>query len=85
MICAIKLRLLTLLAAAMLLAGCQTVSNTYDSWFGSVPKQKPAELVQFQSQATLRIVWQASAGAAGRGAFYPAVVGNTVYVTGASG
>jgi len=77
-----KLRLLAVMAAVMLLAGCQTVSG----WFGSsVPKQKPAELVEFKAQATLRIVWQANVGAAGRGAFYPAVVGNTVYATGASG
>ena len=73
------------LTAATLLTGCQTVSSTYTSWFGSAPKQKPAELVQFKEQATLRIVWQAGVGAAGRGAFYPAVVGNTVYATGASG
>lgn len=80
-----KLRLLTAIMAAMLLAGCQTVSSTYDRWFGSTPKQKPAELVQFKAQATLRIVWQANVGAAGRGAFYPAVVGNTVYAAGAAG
>lgn len=78
-------RLFTLMTAAMLLAGCQTVSNTYKGWFGAAPRQKPAELVQFKEQATLRMVWQANVGAAGRGAFYPAVVGNTVYVTGASG
>jgi outer membrane protein assembly factor BamB len=80
-----KLRLFTVLVVATLLAGCQTVSNTYDSWFGSAPKQKPAELVQFKAQATPRIVWQANVGSAGRSAFYPAVVGNIVYAAGASG
>lgn len=73
------------MAAALLCSGCQTVSSTYNSWFGSAPKQKPAELVEFKPQATLRVVWQGSVGAAGRSAFYPAVVGNTVYATGASG
>lgn len=80
-----KLRLCAVTAAVMLFAGCETVSNTYDSWFGSTPKQKPADLVEFKAQATLRILWQANVGTAGRAAFYPAVVGNTVYVTGASG
>lgn len=80
-----KRLLITLLAATTLLAGCKTVSDTYDGWFGSAPKQKPAELVQFQSQASLRIVWQANVGAAGRGGFYPSAVGNTVYAAGASG
>ncbi len=80
-----KRLLLTLLAVTTLLAGCKTVSDTYDGWFGSAPKQKPAELVQFQSQASLRIVWQANVGAAGRGGFYPSAVGNTVYAAGASG
>lgn len=85
MIHTVKLRLFAAMAAAMLFSGCQTVSSTYNSWFGSAPKQKPAELVEFKQQATLRIVWQGSVGAAGRSAFYPAVVGNTVYATGASG
>lgn len=77
-----KLRLLAVVAAVTLISGCKTVGG----WFGSsAPKQKPAELVQFKEQAKLAIVWRGSVGAAGRGAFYPAVVGNTVYATGASG
>ncbi len=80
-----KLRLLALMAVMTLFTACQTVSSTYDRWFGSVPRQKPAELVEFKVQATLRIVWQANVGAADRNAFYPAVVGNTVYASGASG
>jgi outer membrane protein assembly factor BamB len=77
-----RLRLFAVMAAATLISGCETVGG----WFGSsAPKQKPAELVQFKAQATTRIVWQAGIGASGRGTFYPAVVGNTVYVAGASG
>ncbi|MGP1609837.1 MAG: outer membrane protein assembly factor BamB, partial [Burkholderiales bacterium] len=77
-----KLRLFTVMAVVTLISGCETVGG----WFGSsAPKQKPAELVEFKAQATLRILWQGNVGTAGRGAFYPAVVGNTVYAAGASG
>ncbi len=79
------LRLLPAVLAAVLLSGCQTVSDIYDGWFGTAPKQKAAELVQFQARATARIVWQGSVGGAERSAFYPAVSGNTVYAAGASG
>ncbi len=75
----------SVLLLAALLPGCKTVSDTYDGWFGAAPKQKPAELVQFSPQATLRILWQSNVGEAGRGAFYPAVNGNVVYAAGASG
>lgn len=74
-----------LLPAAFLLQGCQTVGNLYQGWFGSAPKQKAAELVQFQPRATLRVVWQGSTGAAQRSVFYPAVGGNAVYAASASG
>lgn len=78
-------RLLPAVLAAALLSGCQTVSDIYDGWFGTAPKQKAAELVQFQARATARIVWQGSVGGAERSAFYPAVSGNTVYAASASG
>jgi len=78
-------RLLLLPLAVLLLQGCQTVSNTYDGWFGSGSKQKAAELVQFQPRATTRIVWQGNVGSSQRSAFYPALSGNTVYAAGASG
>lgn len=76
---------LLLLPAAFLLQGCQTVGDLYQGWFGSAPKQKAAELVQFQPRATLRVVWQGSIGAAQRNVFYPAVGGNAVYAASASG
>ncbi len=78
-------RLLPLLAGLLLLQGCQTVSDAYDSWFGSSPKQKIAPLENFQPSATARIVWQGNVGNAGRGAFYPALSGNVVYAGGAAG
>lgn len=78
-------RLLPAVLAAALLSGCQTVSDMYDGWFGTAPKQKAAELVQFQARATARILWQGSVGSAEHSAFYPAVSGNTVYAAGASG
>ncbi|MEK6594222.1 MAG: outer membrane protein assembly factor BamB [Pseudomonadota bacterium] len=72
--------------AMVALGGCQTVSSTYDRWFGSSrPAQKPAELVTIQPTATPRILWQGNAGAAGNGVFFPAVLGNIVYAAGASG
>lgn len=79
------MRRLLPLAAILLLQGCQTISDTYNGWFGAAPKQKAAELVAFEPRATTRIVWQGSVGNAQRNAFYPAVSGNTVYAAGASG
>lgn len=72
-------------AALLTLAGCQAVSGVYDSWFGTTPKKRAAELVQFQASATARVLWQANVGSAERGAFYPAVSGNAVYAAGANG
>lgn len=80
-----RLHLSALLVLALLLSGCQTVSNIYGGWFSAAPKQKAAALTQFQAKATTRVVWQGSVGSAERSAFYPAVAGNTVYVAGASG
>ena len=74
-----------LLAVFFLLSGCQTASNVYNGWFGSAPKKKAAELTQFQQRAAARIVWQGNVGPAERSAFYPAVAGNAVFATGASG
>lgn len=78
-------RVLLALVTVLLLQGCQTVSNVYDGWFASAPKQKAAELVNFQPRATARIVWQGNVGNAQRSAFYPALSGNAVYAGSASG
>lgn len=69
-----------------LLAGCQTVSDTYDRWFGT-PRvvQKPAALVQIQPTASLRILWQGSVGGAEKNVFFPVVSGGAVFATGING
>ncbi|HEV7391211.1 MAG TPA: outer membrane protein assembly factor BamB, partial [Burkholderiales bacterium] len=75
------------LAAVMLavLAGCSSVGNVYDRWFGSRPAAKPAPLVALTPTAQPRIAWQANVGAAERNIFFPGVTGNVVYAAGASG
>jgi outer membrane protein assembly factor BamB len=66
------------------LAGCETVSKTYNQVFGSTAP-KPAELVPIKVTATPRILWQANVGASEKSVFFPVVLGNIVYATGASG
>lgn len=73
-------------ALVILLTGCQTVSDTYNQWFGT-PRivQKPAELTTIQPTATLRILWRGGVGRAEKSVFFPAVSGNVVYATGTNG
>lgn len=70
---------------AVMLAGCTTVGNVYDRWFGAAPRAKPAALVALKPIAEPRILWRAEVGAAERTVFFPAVTGNVVYAAGASG
>src|SRR5688500_3238388 len=70
---------------AVAFAGCTTVGNVYDRWFGSAPRAKPAPLVALKPIAQPRIVWRAELGPAERTVFFPAVTGNVVYAAGASG
>src|SRR5687768_5105938 len=67
------------------LAGCTTVTDTYDRWFGSSPGPKPAPLVAFKPITQPKIVWRGEVGAAERTVFFPAVTGNVVYGAGAAG
>lgn len=67
------------------LAGCSTVGNVYERWFGSTPTGKPAPLVAIQPTAQPRIAWQGNVGPAERSVFFPAVSGNIVYAAGAAG
>jgi outer membrane protein assembly factor BamB len=67
------------------LVACSTVTDTYDRWFGSAPKTKPAPLVTFQPSVQPRIVWRGEAGPAERAMFFPAMTGRTVYAAGAAG
>ena len=74
------------LLALVTQAGCTTVKDTYDRWFGaSVPAAKPAELVQIRPVVTPKIAWQSTVGAAEKTVFFPSVSGNTVWATGAAG
>ena len=67
------------------LAGCQTVGETYDRWFGSRPTKKPAELVPIRPVATAKILWRGNVGDAGKNVFFPTVSGNVVYAASARG
>src|SRR5262245_16391780 len=73
-------------ALALAIAGCKTVSDSYDRMFSSgKPAVPPAELVSIKPTATPRIVWQGSAGAGEKTVFYPAASGNVVYAANAAG
>jgi len=78
-------RMLVAAALALACAGCQTVGDYYDRFFGSAPAEKPTELQPFKPSAEARVAWQASAGAAERFAFAPVVSGASVYAAGAGG
>jgi outer membrane protein assembly factor BamB len=66
-------------------AGCSTVGNMYDRWFGSAPASKPAPLTPIKQTVQARVVWRAAVGPAERSVFFPALSGNTVYAAGAAG
>ena len=68
------MRSIVLSVGLALLAGC-----------GSDPVHKPAELTEFNTTATLKILWQGSVGSADRDIFFPGAFGNVVYAAGATG
>jgi outer membrane protein assembly factor BamB len=72
-------------ALAAAAAGCTTLSDTYDRWFGSRPTVKPAPLVAIQATAQPRIAWRGDVGPAGKSVFFPAVTGRVVYAASAAG
>jgi outer membrane protein assembly factor BamB len=69
----------------VLAAGCTSVGNVYDRWFGSAPAVKPAPLPPLQGPTPAKIAWQGDVGPAERAMFFPAVSGNAVYAAGAAG
>jgi outer membrane protein assembly factor BamB len=75
------LSILVVLAAA----GCATVGDVYDRWFGSRPAVKPAPLPPLQGTTPAKIAWQAEVGPAERNMFFPAVSGTVVYAAGTAG
>ena len=76
---AMNVRLLPLLAAALLAGGCSSL-NPFSS---SAPK--PAALQDFTPSAELAVSWRASVGSAGEYRFQPAVWGDSVYAAGHRG
>ena len=73
-------------AAALMLAGCQTIGGYYDSWFGSSGSgQKPTELQTISPTAEARIGWQTSVGSAESFAFAPALGASHAFVANAAG
>ena len=80
-----KHRVTVAILLVFLTAGCQTVGNVYDRWFGARPGPKPAPLVAIQATAQPRIAWRGDVGPAERNIFFPKVTGNIVYASGAAG
>ena len=80
-----KIRHTLSLALVMAVGGCSTISDTYNRWFGSSPRIKPAPLVVFTATAQPSIAWQANVGTSERSIFSPALTGNVVYAAGAAG
>lgn len=74
-----SLRLVPLVAAAVLAAGCSSL-NPFAS-----DKPKPAPLAEFKPTAELIQLWRADIGEAGPYLFEPAVVGDSVYAAGEDG
>jgi len=83
----LRLRVLLWFVVALApLAGCQTVSDTYERVvYGGKPAQPPAPLAPIKPSATLKILWQGAAGSSEKDVFYPAPVGKVVYAAGAAG
>lgn len=79
-------RLTALMAIAGLMAGCSTISGTFDSmnpFASSGPKMAP--LLPVKATVDVRTQWSFSAGKSENYTFIPAVVGNSVYVAGRDG
>ncbi len=82
------MRLAALLLSGLLLAGCATISDTFDAlnpFRKSAPKAKPAPLPAIQAQTEVVRLWQASIGKAGEYVLTPAVVGESVYAASREG
>lgn len=79
------------ITAALLLAlapisGCDTVSRTYNNWFGSpTPSSKPTELTAFKPLVNITLAWQGVVGPADKTVLFPLVSGNTVWTAAANG
>jgi len=74
----------TAVVGAILLSGCQTVGDYYDSLFGS-SKDKAAKLVNFTPTASVSLLWEESVGDAKPYVFSPAVDDGVVYAAATKG
>jgi hypothetical protein len=52
-------RLFLAIVLVLVGAGCATVGDVYDRWFGSRPAVKPSPLPPLQGTAQGRTVWEA--------------------------
>jgi outer membrane protein assembly factor BamB len=80
-------RLIALFSCACVLAGCQSMGETfsgyYDALFG--PKDKAAKLVAFTPTASVSLLWKDSVGDSRPFVFAPAVDDGVVYAASAKG
>jgi outer membrane protein assembly factor BamB len=81
------LRRLTLpVILTVALAGCATVGDLWDDWFGtSAKKQIPAALVEFKPSAVLSVASSASIGDAGTSVFGPGQWQGAIFAAGRDG
>jgi len=81
-----RMILALLVLAGTALAGCSTLSETWDKWNPlSSSGPKATELKPIQTTAEARVRWKAEIGKAGAYVFTPAVAGSSVYVAAADG
>ena len=71
---------------ALSAAACSVAPGDYiDSWFGSGPALKPADLVALKPSAIVKLVWRGSAGDGEKYVFTPALGSGVIYTAGAAG
>lgn len=75
-----------MLALAATLAGCATVGDLWDDWFGTSAKTDiPAPLAEFKPSAVLTVVGKASVGGAGNSIFTPGQWQGAIFAAGHDG
>ena len=91
-------RAVTLVTAALLLGGCQSLPQSWTSWLpsslpppsltwlgiGAQPR-KPGPLPAYQSTAVATVKWRVALGVKGGANFAPAVLANVVYASAPDG
>lgn len=77
--------LFILTAASVVLSGCSALSAINPFSSKTLPKNPPAELVEFKPAVTVQTVWKSSIGKAGEYTFSPAVTPSGVYAAAPDG